>query len=273
MGTCTVVVCSNDKYEDTWYPFFTVLKDRWKDNPFPIVLNTESKTFSMPGILVRTLHLYKPEERVQWGKRLKDTLRSLDSEYVIILLEDFFLERDVDTQKVLQCISWMDQDPGIACFNFYKTQCGRKKSKYPDFMQRKQFSQYRFNAQACLWRRKDLIHFIRNDEDPWVWEAAGNCRSFRIRKKFYCCADNAKMAFEYHLPGIVRGKWNAELVEPIVRPYGIKLDYSKRPKTTAENVIAHTNARKEIDTLYKLRVAHGYIHTILNHPKSLFFDE
>jgi hypothetical protein len=201
---------------------------------------------------------------------LKETLKRIDTPYIIMMLEDFFLESDVDNQRIEQCIQWMDEDPSISCFDFAKTTCGRKPCKYPGFMQRPRFSQYKFNAQACLWRREDLIRYLRDDEDPWVWEFVGNLRSFRTSKKFYCCADDTKPVFDYQLPGIVRGKWNAELVEPIVSQYGITLDYSIREKASHEEAIAHTVAMRDIDKLYGLRVFHSYVVNIFKHFKSLF---
>jgi len=45
MEKCTILVNSCDKYEDAWYPLFKIMKAEWKDRKWPIVLNTESKTF------------------------------------------------------------------------------------------------------------------------------------------------------------------------------------------------------------------------------------
>lgn len=270
MANCTVVVSSCDNYEDTWYPFFTVLRNRWKNIPYPIVLNTETKSFQMEGLNICSFHLYQHPNEVPWSLRLKETLKRIETPYIIFLLEDFFLESDVDNQKIQQCIQWMDEDPTISCFDFAGTICGKKPCQYPGFMERPRFSQYKFNAQAAVWRRIDLISYLRDDEDPWVWEFVGNLRSFRTSKKFYCCADGAEPAFNYKLPGIVRGKWNPELVEPIVSQYGIKLNYAVRPSATHEEVIAHTNAARETDKLFGLRVVHSYIVNVFLHFKSLF---
>ena len=267
---CTVVVCSCDKYENTWIPFFTVLKNCWKDNPFPIVLNTESKSFTMNDMDIKCLQLFKDKKEKSWSDRLKANLKAINTKYVIILLEDFFMEKDVDTNKIIKCMNWMENDNTITCFNFYKTICKKKDCQYPEFSQRTRFSQYKFNTQACLWNREDLISYLRRDENPWVWEFVGNIRSFFVNKKFYCCADDADMAFTYTLPGIVRGHWNGDLVEPIVEKYGIELDYTKMPRASREYVIAHTNELKEHDRLFFLRIIHSYIYNILKYPKSLF---
>lgn len=269
-SNCTVVVCSCDKYENTWIPFFTVLKNTWKDIPFPIVLNTESKSFEFEGLNITTYQLFAYRDEKSWSHRLKETLKQIKTKYVIILLEDFFMEKKIDTERIIDCIKWMENDSSITCFNFYKTIYGKKKCQYPGFMQRKRFSQYKFNTQACLWNKEDLISYLRDDENPWIWEFIGNIRSFWVNKKFYCCDDDAEMVFTYRLPGIVRGHWNSELVEPIVSKYGISLDYDKMPKATKEFVIAHTNEFKEHDSFFTLRILHSYIYNLCKYPKSLF---
>ena len=55
----TIVVSSCDAYSDLWEPFFKVLKAEWKGlDKIPIVLNTESKSFSYDGLDIRTMKMY-----------------------------------------------------------------------------------------------------------------------------------------------------------------------------------------------------------------------
>ena len=44
----TIIVNSCDKYSDLWYPFFELLRIQWPDLSYPIILNTESKTYVHP---------------------------------------------------------------------------------------------------------------------------------------------------------------------------------------------------------------------------------
>ena len=53
----------------------------------------------MEGLDIKTFNLYKPNETVAWGKRMKDTLNRISTEYVIILLDDFFLKSQVESGK------------------------------------------------------------------------------------------------------------------------------------------------------------------------------
>lgn len=236
---CTMLVCSCDAYEDCWEPFFKILQAEWPTMPFNIVLNSERKSYSYAGFRIKTFQMYKPNE-VAWGKRLKETLKRIKTEYIFFMMDDFFLNEPVKEEKIYQCIDWMDGDSDIQVFSFYYLSGkGIADPKYPGFLRRKQFGAYRFNCQAAVWRRSALIHALRDFEDPWQWELYGNWRSFRqFGKKYYALARSEPLALNYvyqppalkgvERDAIWRGKWIVPYVDPLFKKHGIEIDYSVR---------------------------------------------
>lgn len=273
MEKCIVLVSSCDKYEDIWNPFFSLFQKMWPDNPYPVVLNTETKSCSYQGIKVDTLQLYQPGEQVTWSKRLRDHLRKINTEYVLILMEDFFINEPVDTAKIHQCIDWMDKDHSICSFDLYVTNHKKTACQYPGFMERPRFSQYRFQTEACIWRRTDLIHFLRDDEDPWIFEFMGNIRSLWTNKKFYVTATGETPIFSYETFAIVRGKWNKDRIDYVFKDNGIHVDYDQRGTISQDDVIRRTDVDMSWKHLHPLRVLHSYIVNIVKHPRSMFFDD
>lgn len=209
---CTLLVCSCDKYSDLWYPFFTMLKKNWPEFDMQIVLNTESKSFHYEGLNIKTFNLYKIGENVPWGQRLIEHLDKINTEYVLFMLDDFFIESKVDSQKIDECISWMDKDKNIATFGLVSMplRC-IDDNKYPGFSRRTQNGDYRLNCQAALWRTKLLKSYIRPHEAPWHFETLGSKRSRRYKEKFYMYkGDNTKKIINYDWyngGAIHRGKW------------------------------------------------------------------
>lgn len=228
--TCTVLVNSCDSYEDTWEPFFKIFKIQWPDCPYPIVLNTESKKYADSELNIRCPNNFIETDEISWGKRLISVLKSIESEYVIFLLDDFFFTDRVDQERIEECIRWMDEDKSISVFSFRRThQPNIQDGNYPHFERRPQTAEYRLNCQAAIWRRKKLISYIRPHESPWEWEIYGSIRSSKYKEKFYSAIENEPYVFQYDIMkyGIIRGKWSKTTVD-FLRSYGIQVNYAKR---------------------------------------------
>ena len=225
---CTVIVSSCDAYSDVWEPFFFILKKNW-DIPYPVVLVTETKSFSVDGIDLETINLpAKKGVASTWSERLIFALKQIKTPYVIFLLEDFFMTGAVDQKRIEQCIKWLDDDKKAVCFSFYPT-TGNEPSKYAGFERRPQNGLYRFNAQAGLWRTKQLLSFLDPAEDAWQWENEGNKRSFSINDDFYSISDRKPLIFQYDYMehGLIGGKWFKN-TKKLFESCGLKVDFEKR---------------------------------------------
>ncbi len=229
---CAVFVSSCDKYSDLWYPFFSILKNRWKEIPYPIYLSTETKSFSCDGMVITVLnneYSLQTGKQIPWGKLNKEALKKLDTEYVLFMIDDFFLIEDVDQKRINDCINWMEKDREIAVFSFWRVRTGSiRDNKYPHFELREKKGEYRFNCQAAIWRRERLIEFIREHESPWDWEIYGSIRSRRYNDKFYSAIEGEPYIMRYFPGGALRrGKWVREAAD-LLSTNNIKVDFSKR---------------------------------------------
>lgn len=197
---CTVFVASCDAYTDVWDLFFEALRVQWPDREYPVMLCTESLKYDYKDMGIQTLSLYKGKRTPAWGARLKDHLKCLSTEYVLLLLDDFIMTDKVDTRALSQCIAWMDKNTDIACFYFCPINNGNfyiRDGLYPGFARLAKESAYRFSCHAGLWRRIDLIKSLRDFETPWQWELNGTVRSRRMRKHFYALDIDAPKVFSY----------------------------------------------------------------------------
>ena len=110
----TILVNSCDAYEDLWMPCFTLLKRYWPDPDTAIVLNTETKQYRMDGLHIDCANF---PEGDSYGARIRNALKHIHTEYVLLMLDDFFLRQMVRMEEICQIISWMDADSEIVCFN------------------------------------------------------------------------------------------------------------------------------------------------------------
>ena len=211
MNDCSIVVCSCDKYEDAWVPFFTLLKKNWNNCEFPIYLNTETKKYSDPlGMGIVTLN---SNPNWCWSKRLKKCLKRIDSQYIIIMLEDFFLLSTVKQNVVLDCLEWIRSDDiASICFERVGEINDTKKIEHGVFVKRKRGERYTFNLQVGIWRKDILLKCLMDYESPWEFEEIGNIRSYGISEKFYVQVKDTEPVFDYNVNretgfGLFYGKW------------------------------------------------------------------
>lgn len=208
---CSVLVSSCDKYRDAWAPFFTLMGKYWKDRPYSFYLNTETIVVNeISGIPVKTISC--PYENCSWSKRLIHALKKIPSEYVIFMLEDFFVMSPVDQNEIDYCVQLMDSRPNIANINFGYGQY-LESTMYIDekYAIRSRNTDYYLNAVAALWRRKTLIKLLSPYESAWQFELYGSSRAKLYPYDFVIKKDDV-LVFDYHAQieygyGIQKGMW------------------------------------------------------------------
>ena len=232
MDNCTMLVSSYDGGEDLWDGFFTSVKHQWKNFDMPIVLNTESKSYSYEGFDIKTFQFYKPGQKVAWAKRLIRTLKAIKTDYILLFLEDFWLEDAVDTEFFEKCLQWMKDNPDVAVLSFKPVSTfgpNIRDNRFERFERRPQKGRYRFNCQVAIWRRKKLIKYLRPHESPWDWELAGSIRSSRYKESFYTLIKGEKEVFPYDMGWVVfRGRWTRRAALPLAEKYNLDIDFTKR---------------------------------------------
>lgn len=230
----TLLVNSCDAYSDLWHPLFTLLNRYWKLANIPVLLNTETKDFSFPGLNIRCIHTQKD---VPYGNRMINALQEVKTEFVLLFLDDFFLRSPVDTEKIEEILLWMSADKNIVCFNFEasKVYADWELDVYPGFRRVPPGNMFTLNMQAAIWRTKDLRKYWRPNVSPWEWEVFCNAlTTYYPKDKFYCAKDRSDRYINYgHRDigdywGVVNGKWLAEDVIPLFEKEKIQIDYSGR---------------------------------------------
>ncbi|MDR0396966.1 MAG: hypothetical protein LBH66_06655 [Oscillospiraceae bacterium] len=222
---CTLYVSSCDKYSDLWEPFFILFKKYWPDCPYPIVLTSESKTFSFPGLDIHCPRYYKPGDRVSWGQLNMRTLQDVKTPFVFFMLEDFLLEGPVNQAEISKALDWIADDPEVGRFQF-SNGVHEPSEKYPSYHLAPDWDNYRINAQPAIWRKSVLLKSMVPKEGPWMWEINGSKRSRKWQ---------GILLYNYHermlkIPfdgALFHGKWHDDGINPIV-DNGIPMDFSKR---------------------------------------------
>lgn len=231
---CTVLVNSCDEYYDLWEPFFTLFKKFWGDCPYQIVLNTEHKMYTAENLNIKCINL-SSKRKVAYGERFIRCLRQIETEYIVLLMDDFFLRDKVEQVYIDQLVNVLDNNADIAClsFDFFEDQYNIDDHRIPNFVKRSRYGRYRYNLQAAIWRKCELEKSWKKRETPWQWEVYGNMRSWSMKMQIYAVSNSEMSPIKYGKTtaldwGVIRGRWVEHDVVPLFDRHNISVDYSKR---------------------------------------------
>ncbi len=241
---CTILFCTCDSYADLWDPFFTLLKNYWPEcSNNKILINTESMDYSFDGLNIKCLQLYSENDKVPYGERMIQHIKAIDTEFTMVMIDDFFLTHKVDDKALDEVIQWMKNDERTSVFHFYpvRDKDDVPSEKYPKYDIRPLHAQYKFCFQAGIWKTDYLLKAWKPHENPWEWEHMGNMRSNDPDRDFYVIRneEEAPIRYCYSFDGsaVYHGKWNVDLVEPLFKENGIEVDFSIRGEYDPNNDI------------------------------------
>lgn len=224
---CAVLISTCDNYSDIWEPFFKLFYKLWPDNPYPVFLNSETLDCHNDDVAVTTL--MARTANISWTRRLKEALERVDADYIIFMLDDFFLYDYVDTTRLEECITYMREDFDIGSITFYSIDNQTEECTLSGLEKFKNTGKSKVNLTLALWRKSKFLYYLDHDETPWEFEENSFERSLERSDTFYSFSKNARvvMPYDFGKYGLFAGKWFRSTVD-LFRKYGIAHDFSAR---------------------------------------------
>lgn len=164
-----VLVHSCDLYEEAWKPFFILFRKYWSKCAFNVYLSTESVDYQ--DISIKTIKTGEGS----WSTRLHRALKEIEEEFVILFLEDFFFQRQVNEEELKRAIGIITENNDIACIYFNRISGFSLSSDYDGYtlMTPLESTRYMLNCQAALWRKDVLFEACSGNMNPWEFEEHG----------------------------------------------------------------------------------------------------
>jgi hypothetical protein len=231
----TIIVNTSDSFEDCWAPFFTLFRRYWPDCVHPLVLNTETKTWTEPGLDLRCSQVAQGESRrLTWSECLMRCLDGINTPYVLYLQEDYFLEAPVRSAEFAHMLQALREGRADVLRIMEAGGSGPwTPTADPLVWQVDAQAQYRIALQAALWRKDVLRSHLRAHESPWQLEVFGSGRARRRRGEKVMCVNRdlfhgpGKEIIPYTPTGVVKGRWE-KFVPELFALHGITMDFSRR---------------------------------------------
>lgn len=207
-----LIVSSCDKCSDLWQPFFTLVRKNWTEFDRKVYLCTDSKNFEYEDIDIECP--LRMSQGSTWSENLMALLNQIKDDYVLFMLDDFWLKTKVDIEQLNRCEKIIKSDPdvGFICLIYQQEPSTENpiSRNYPDLIEYGRNTPYRVTTQAGLWRRDYLLSLLRKHESAWWFEMFGSKRS---RSSDYHSYVVEKSVFSYDDGGVLfRGCYVEEYI-------------------------------------------------------------
>ena len=195
-----VLIISCDAYSDVWDIFFKSFHKQWINCPLKLNLLTNNKSYD--SNLVNTIKVGKD---ISWSDNLLRTIKYLNNDYVLILLDDLLLKNKISNSYFNQISNWVrENDPN------YLRLCISHKPNYFDEIIGKipKVTPYKASTMPCIWKKSVLQELLKEGESAWDFEIKGSKRAYKY-DRFYAVYND----FITYKNGIIKGKWRRSIVK------------------------------------------------------------
>ena len=229
----SLLVISCDRYDDLWLPFFTLFHKHWPDCPYPLFLGTNHKRYDDERVTTIPIG-----EDLSWAQGARLMLNAIESEYAITFLEDFLIEKPVDTEKIERLVE-IARIEKLGCLRLAAGQPlayapTRPAEGYPGLGVVEPGEPYRVSAQVAIWHRPTLEKFLIPGASPWEFEVIGSALSNHEPERFWAVYEPAIVYDQV----IEKGKWKPEGLQLAIEA-GVKPDLGTREVFSPQQLAEH----------------------------------
>jgi hypothetical protein len=168
MKNIAVFISSCDKYSDLWNSFYALFFKYWPDCNLPIYHVSDSLIFQ--DYRVNSICPSHAGTRYTWSGLNKWALQQIPEDYILLILDDYFIVRTVDftllskyyeiVKQENACYLRLTPNPApVSSFKHYST-IGILPKSVP----------WRTSTQIAIWKKEELINLLNENENPWEYE-------------------------------------------------------------------------------------------------------
>lgn len=226
----STVVLSFDKYSDIWPVFFKCFEKNWKVSSQTYLITNELRD-SFTNV---TTLCVGPEK--SWSDRARKAIQKIDSEYILLMLEDYFVISPFENKECEKLLDFMEKNKADYLRIYPFPQIKFSNTDNSEIHKIPENLLYGVNLQPAIWKKDYLLKLLGNDDfSAWEFEARQkNGSNLRINGNIYT-VDNK--IFEM-LNGVLQGKWYPPSVKKL-KKIGITIDTSNRKVLSNRQVIIY----------------------------------
>ncbi len=217
---CTILVTSCDAYLDVVGPFVALWRKYWPDCPFETVLLSETLLSEGFDRVILT------GKGKTWCQMLVEALDQISTPYVVMLMNDYYLEAPVDTANFLRRLE-QAKTFNVANLRLNPNPPGRTPFSVGgavfDLFEFPKNEAYCVTCQTGIWNREYLRGLAARNKSAWEFERFG---SFMLEGETRPLLVTPTREFPF-LDVVHKGYWEPWGVR-VLKENGIAYDFSKR---------------------------------------------
>ena len=196
----TLIISSCDKFSDIWEVQVELLNRNWSDRNMKTLMVTDKSTSKS----YKNVKIFSAGEKMEFSKRLKASLSAVTTEYVLIILDDYFITQKINSHKIKSLVRVMDEEEldYLRIYSRPKTVI-RNFNEYKNLYEIDTEKNYAVNLYPGLWRVSFLKETFKVPMSAWEYEVSLS----KIAKELNAnCVMTRGGEFPF-LNGIVKGKF------------------------------------------------------------------
>lgn len=161
----TLLIHSCDKFSDLWDAHVKLLNKNWPDRNCPTYILTDScneRTF-------RNVEILSAGDKKEITERIKYALNHIDTEYILVTLDDYFPTTPIETHRIERLLDIMDKEGYDYLRLYHLPKGGLSVSNENEVYNLALDGDYRVNLYVGIWR-KDFMAKTLGDKELNAWE-------------------------------------------------------------------------------------------------------
>lgn len=179
VNSISIVVSTSFKYRELIEGFIYFFEKYWSNCKYDVYIALEKEYRTNKGMFKFITSFHD-----DWSTILFDTLKVIETDYIYLLLDDYFLSDFVDAKIINNAVREMIQN-NIKYLGFSEITLKKKHKRLPTisddyqlFLLNRDFKDFEYYVGAGhIYHRKSLIEILRRNETAWEFETFASLRA------------------------------------------------------------------------------------------------
>lgn len=173
-----IAILTSDKTSWALRPMFHLLRKYWPQMPLPIVGGYTKPDFNLPALWFN-IGRFADYPVTRWSNGLIKFLNNLIDDHVLLMLDDYWLNRPVNHAAIMDLAELAENNPSILRLDVTSDRANNADIvsvggyRGLDLVQSNPGIVYHFSYQAAIWNRRLLLNVLQPEQSPWESEING----------------------------------------------------------------------------------------------------